>query len=41
MKYNETQGKWCTNKHGASKIIDTFEKYHAAARRRPAETSER
>jgi hypothetical protein len=21
-------GKWCKNKHGASKIIDTFETYH-------------
>jgi hypothetical protein len=28
MKCNETQGKWCRNKHGASKIIDTFETYH-------------
>jgi hypothetical protein len=28
MKCNETQGKWCKNKHGASKIIDTFETYH-------------
>jgi hypothetical protein len=27
---NETQGKWCKNKHGASKIIDTFETYHLA-----------
>jgi hypothetical protein len=27
MKCNETQGKWCKNKHGASKIIDTFEMY--------------
>jgi hypothetical protein len=32
MKCNETQGKWCKNKHGASKIIDTFETYHAASR---------
>jgi hypothetical protein len=30
MKCNETIGKWCKNKHGASKIIDTFETYHAA-----------
>jgi hypothetical protein len=30
MKCNETQGKWCKNKHGASKIIDTFETYHGA-----------
>jgi hypothetical protein len=28
-KCNETQGKWCKNKHGASKIIDMFEMYHA------------
>jgi hypothetical protein len=26
-KCNETQGKWYKNKHGASKIIDTFETY--------------
>jgi hypothetical protein len=31
MKCNETQGKWCKNKHGASKIIDTFETYHRLA----------
>jgi hypothetical protein len=29
-KCNETIGKWCKNKHGASKIIDTFETYHAS-----------
>jgi hypothetical protein len=29
-KCNETQGKWCKNKHGASKIIDTFETYHSS-----------
>jgi hypothetical protein len=29
-KCNETIGKWCKNKHGASKIIDTFETYHVA-----------
>jgi hypothetical protein len=29
-KCNETIGKWCKNKHGASKIIDTFETYQAA-----------
>jgi hypothetical protein len=23
----KTQTKWCINKHGASKIIDTFETY--------------
>jgi hypothetical protein len=27
MKCNETIGKWCKNKHGASKIIDTFGTY--------------
>jgi hypothetical protein len=30
MKCNETIDKWCKNKHGASKIIDTFETYHFA-----------
>jgi hypothetical protein len=29
-KCNETLSKWCKNKQGASKIIDTFETYHAA-----------
>jgi hypothetical protein len=29
MKCNETQDKWCKNKHGASKIMDTLETYHA------------
>jgi hypothetical protein len=29
-KCNETIGKWCKTKHGASKIIDTFEMYQAA-----------
>jgi hypothetical protein len=29
-KCNETIGKWCKNKHGASKIIDTFETYQSA-----------
>jgi hypothetical protein len=28
-KCNKTQSKWCVNKHGALKIIDTFETYHA------------
>jgi hypothetical protein len=28
-KCNKTVGKWCKNKHGASKIIDTLETYHA------------
>jgi hypothetical protein len=27
MNYNKTQSKWCINKHGASKIIDTFGTY--------------
>jgi hypothetical protein len=27
MKCNETLSKWCKNKHGASKIMDTFEMY--------------
>jgi hypothetical protein len=27
-KCNETIGKWCKNKHGASKIIDMLETYH-------------
>jgi hypothetical protein len=30
MKCNKTQSKWCINKHGASKIIDTFETYQDA-----------
>jgi hypothetical protein len=28
-KCNETLSKWCKNKHGASKIIDTFDMYQA------------
>jgi hypothetical protein len=28
-KCNETICKWCKNKHGASKIIDTFETYQS------------
>jgi hypothetical protein len=28
-KCNEIVGKWCKNKHGASKIIDTLETYHS------------
>jgi hypothetical protein len=28
-KCNKTQSKWCINKHGASKIIDTFGTYHS------------
>jgi hypothetical protein len=30
-KCNETVGKWCKNKHGASKIIDTLETYQGIA----------
>jgi hypothetical protein len=26
-KCNKTLSKWCKNKHGASKIMDTFETY--------------
>jgi hypothetical protein len=33
-KCNETIGKWCKNKHGASKIIDTFETYQGGQERR-------
>jgi hypothetical protein len=29
-KCNKTQSKWCINKHGASKIIDTFETYQTS-----------
>jgi hypothetical protein len=29
-KCNETVGKWCKNKHGASKIIDTLETYQSS-----------
>jgi hypothetical protein len=29
-KCNETIGKWCKTKHGASKIIDTFETYQTS-----------
>jgi hypothetical protein len=29
-KCNETLSKWCKNKHGASKIIDTFETYQCS-----------
>jgi hypothetical protein len=28
-KCNETLSKWCKNKHGASKIIDTFDTYQS------------
>jgi hypothetical protein len=32
MKCNETLSKWCKNKYGASKIIDTFERYQRCDR---------
>jgi hypothetical protein len=31
-KCNKTLRKWCKNKHGASKIIDTFETYQCSRR---------
>jgi hypothetical protein len=31
-KCNETLSKWCKNKHGASKIMDTFEMYQQLTR---------
>jgi hypothetical protein len=31
-KCNKTQSKWCKNKHGASKIIDTFETYQYSSK---------
>jgi hypothetical protein len=31
-KCNETLNKWCKNKHGASKIMDTLETYHPPPR---------
>jgi hypothetical protein len=34
-KCNKTKGKWCKNKHGASKIIDTFETYHTYIEEHP------
>jgi hypothetical protein len=43
-KCNETIGKWCKNKHGASKIIDTFETYHIRrleAKRMKEETTQK
>jgi hypothetical protein len=35
-KCNKTQSKWCINKHGASKIIDTFETSQASPSLTPA-----
>jgi hypothetical protein len=39
MKCNETLSKWCKNKPGASKIIDTFETYQAPSGARPEAAS--
>jgi hypothetical protein len=36
MKCNKIQNKWCKNKHGASKIVDTFETYQASPSLTPA-----
>jgi hypothetical protein len=36
-KCNETVGKWCKNKHGASKTIDTLETYQEARRENEGE----
>jgi hypothetical protein len=35
MKCNETLSKWCKNKHGASKNIDTLETYHWSGPKKP------
>jgi hypothetical protein len=32
-KCNKTQSKWCINKYGASKVIDTFETYQGPSQR--------
>jgi hypothetical protein len=32
-KCNETLSKWCKNKHGASKIMDTLETYQAPVKK--------
>jgi hypothetical protein len=39
MKCNKTIGKWCKNKHGASKIIDTFETYQSIIKNSAVEGS--
>jgi hypothetical protein len=33
-KYNEIFGKWCENKHGGPKIIDTLETYQGTRKSR-------
>jgi hypothetical protein len=40
-KCNDTIGKWCKNKHGASKIIDTFETYQDPKHNRRTTARER
>jgi hypothetical protein len=40
-KCNKTQSNWCINKHGSSKIIDTFETYQTAKHRRCIPTPRR
>jgi hypothetical protein len=37
-KCNETLGKWCKNKHGASKIMDTLETYQGGRETQNHET---
>jgi hypothetical protein len=38
-KCNETLSKWCKNKHGASKIIDTLETYQHLFKNAPLNPS--
>jgi hypothetical protein len=40
-KCNETLSKWCKNKHGASKIMDTLETYHRWRKSEPEKKTER
>jgi hypothetical protein len=35
-KCNKILSKWCKNKHGASKIIDTFETYQVLSENVPS-----
>jgi hypothetical protein len=37
MKCNKTLGKWCKNKHEASKIMDTLETYQEPGQSRGVE----
>jgi hypothetical protein len=41
MKCNKTLSKWCKTKHGASKIIDTFETYQDPSYLCPLQTLEK